>query len=307
MTDKMVLIVGEILEGKLALITSELLGIGRKLADDLGMQLGAALMGSDLKELPNEAIAFGADKVYAIDDPLLKEYQTEPYLAVMEKVCRQLNPEILLMGQTPMGRDLAPRLSFRLGTGLSMDCLQLSIDPGTKLLLQTRPVYGGNALGTFTCPEYRPQMATVRIKSQIALEKNSQRKGEIISVEAVIVPSVLSSRLLQRVKEEVKGIKLEDAEIIVGGGRGVGSAEGFQELEELAKDLGGAVGASRPACDSGWVPSTIQIGLTGKVVSPSLYLAVALSGSSQHLAGCSGAKTIVAINKDPEANIFKAA
>ncbi|HLE01909.1 MAG TPA: electron transfer flavoprotein subunit alpha/FixB family protein, partial [Dehalococcoidia bacterium] len=282
-----VLICGEVSDGRLAPITAELLGAGRRLADALQEELALALAGSGVGGAASEAVALGADKVYVADDPLLQGYQTEPYLAVMEKLCRQLSPQILLLGQTSAGRDLAPRLAFRLGTGLAMDCVELAIDPATRNLLQTRPVYGGNARATFVT-EGRPQVATVRAKSMEPIPRDASRRGEVIPVPAELNPASFKAKVVERVKEEAAGVKLEEAEVIVSGGRGIGGPENFAMLEELAKLLGGTVGATRAACDAGWVPSTIQVGLTGKIVSPNLYVAVALSGSSQHLAGCSG-------------------
>ncbi|MDY6907819.1 MAG: electron transfer flavoprotein subunit alpha/FixB family protein [Chloroflexota bacterium] len=304
--NKGVLILGEIAEGKLAAITTEMLGGGRGLADALGEELSVALMGSSIGDLAQEAISLGADKVYVVDDPLLKDYQTDSFIAVAERVIKEASPSIVLMGQTAMGRDLAPRLAFRLNTAVSMDCVELAIDPDTKALLQTRPVYGGTARAVFTT-DARPQMATVRPKAMDPLEADSSRKGEVVAVAAGIDASIIKAKLVEKVKEEVEGIKLEDAEVVVCGGRGLGGPEAFQELEALAKVMGGAVGATRPPCDNGWVPAAMQIGLTGKIVSPTLYIGIALSGSSQHMAGCSGSKNIVAINKDPEANVFKEA
>jgi len=303
---KGVLVCGDIVEGKLAAITTELLGCGRKLADNLGEELSAVLLGSGVKGFASEAIAFGADKVYVVDDPLLKEYQTDSYVAVMEKVVKQVTPRILLLGQTSVGRDLAPRLAFRLNTALSMDCVELDIEPQTKQLLQTRPVYGGNARAIFTT-EGQPQMATVRAKAMSALERDDSRKGEVIAVDAGIDASMIKAKVVDKVKEEIAGVKLEDAPVVISGGRGIGGPEGFEKLGELARLLKGAVGATRPPVDNGWAPATTQVGLTGKIVTPDVYIAVALSGSSQHMAGCSGAKNIIAINKDPEANIFKEA
>jgi len=306
MAGKGVLIYGEIVEGKLAAITAELLGIGRKLADSLGEELSAALLGSGVKSAANDVVAYGADKVYVVDDALLKDYQTEAYVAAMEKVVKQVEPKIILLGQSSVGRDLAPRLAFRLGTAISMDCLDLEIDSTSKLLIQTRPVYGGNARAIFTT-EKEPQMATIRNKAMTPAERDDSRKGEVIDVEAGIDASAIKAKFVEKVKEEVTGIKLEDAPVIVSGGRGMGSADAFKQLEELAGMLKGAVGASRPATDNGWVPATAQIGLTGKIVAPDVYIAVALSGSSQHMAGCSGSKNIIAVNKDAEANIFREA
>lgn len=305
--NKGVMICGEIIDGKLAPITLELLGGGRALATKLGEELSAVLLGSGIGDLGKECIAFGADKVYVVDDPLLKEYQTDAYVTVMEKVVKQVSPSILLMGTTAMGRDLAPRLAFRLGTAVSMDCTALDIDPDSKLLLQTRAVYGGNATAVYVCDGNKPQMATVRSKAMDPLEKDDSKSGEVVKIEAGLDPSAIKWKVTDTVKEKIEGIKLEDAEVIVCGGRGIGSADAFKELEPLAQVLNAAVGATRPPCDNGWVSPSIQIGLTGKIVSPTLYIAVGLSGSSQHMAGCSGAKNIIAVNKDAEANIFKEA
>jgi electron transfer flavoprotein alpha subunit len=295
----------EIIDGKLPSISSQVLGCGRKLADELGKELCTVLVGSEVKSLAQEAIALGADKVYVVDDPLLKEYQTDAYVSVMEKVVRQVMPRILLLGQTSVGRDLAPMLAFRLDTTATLDCVGLAIDPDTKLLLRTKPVYGGNGLATFTCESY-PQIATVRDKIMSPAEHVS-KPGEVITIDAGLDPSAIRARLLKRVKEEEGGVRLEDAPVIVSGGRGIGSAEGFNQLQELAALLKGAVGASRPACDNRWIAPNRQVGITGKIVSPELYIAVALSGSIQHLSGCGQSKSIIAINTDPEAFIFKQA
>jgi electron transfer flavoprotein alpha subunit len=303
---KGVMIYGEAKDGGLAVITAELLGCGRKLADALGQELYAVLVGSDISSLAQETIAFGADKAYVVDAPLLKDYQTDSYVTVMEKVVKQVMPQVLLLGQTTIGRDLAPRLAFRLGTAATTDCIELAIDLEAKLMRQTKPVYGGNALAVFTCQSY-PQIATVRPKAMSPLGRDGSRQGEVVTIGADLDPSAIRTKVLEKVPEEVEGIKLEEAEVIVSGGRGIGGADGFKQLEELAKILKGVVGASRPPCDNGWVSDSLQIGLTGKIVAPSLYIAVAVSGASQHIAGCSGAKTIVAINKDPEANIFRQA
>jgi electron transfer flavoprotein alpha subunit len=296
----------EVAEGKLTSVATELLGGGRKLADNLGDELCAVLAGSDVAGLAQEAIAFGADKVYVVDDPLLKDYQTDTYVSVVEKVVKQAMPQIIILGQTSIGRDLAPRLAFRLGTTVNLGCLELAIDPETKRLLQTKPVYGGNAQAAFIS-ETDPQVATVRAKAMSPLERDASRQGEVITVDAGLDPSAIKTIFLEQVKEEVEGIKLEDAQAVVAGGRGIGDAEGFKQLEELARMLKGAVGATRPPCDNSWVPGGLQVGLTGKIVTPDLYIAVAISGASQHMSGCSGSKNIIAINKDPEANIFREA
>ncbi|MDP2916724.1 MAG: electron transfer flavoprotein subunit alpha/FixB family protein [Dehalococcoidia bacterium] len=303
---KGVLVFCETADSKLASIATELLGAGIKLAKELGEGLSAVLVGSGVSGLAPEAIAFGAEKVYVIDDPLLKDYQTDSYVAVMDKVVKQVMPQIVLLGQTSIGRDLAPRLAFRLGTAATLDCVALAIDAASKRLLQTKPVYGGNAQATYIC-ESNPQVATARAKAMSPLERDASRKGEVVTVPAGLDASAIRTRLVERKVEAVAGIKLEDARVIVCGGRGIGGIDGFKQLEELARALKGAVGATRPPCDNGWVPDSVQIGLTGKIVSPDVYIAVALSGSSQHLSGCSGSRTIVAINKDAEANIFKVA
>jgi electron transfer flavoprotein alpha subunit len=294
----------EIKGDKLLPIAAEGLGAGRKLADSLGQDLSAIVIGGNIAGIAPQAIMYGAAKVYAVDDPLLKEYQADAYLKVMEKVVRQISPSVIIIGQTDTGRDLAPRLAFKLGTAVTMDCVDLAIDPGTKRLLQTKPVYGGNAQAVFTT-DTDPQIVTIRTKAMAAPAPDALRKGEVVNVPAGIQASDLKVKVINRVVEEVAGIKLEDAQVVVCGGRGIGSADGFKQLEELAKLLKGAVGASRPPCDNGWIPDTVQVGLTGKIIAPELYIAIAVSGSSQHMSGCSGSKTIVAINKDKEANIFR--
>jgi len=304
---KGILVCGELVDGKLASITTEMLGCGRKLADDLKDDLSCLLASDSVGEASKEAIAFGADKVYTIEHPALKEYQADSYIQGAEKLAKDISPRVILMGQTSMGRDLAPHLAFRLGTSLTTDCLDLSIDPETKLLVQTRPVYGGNAQAIFTS-ELMPQMATVRTKAMSPLERDDSRKGEVIPTKIDIDTSKVRAKILETVKEEAVGIKLEDAPVIVSGGRGMGGPEPFQTtLKELADLLHGAVGASRPPADNGWVPEALHIGLTGKIVAPDIYIAIAISGASQHTAGCTGSKHIIAINKDPEANIFREA
>lgn len=303
---KGVMVFGEVVEEKLASITTELLGCGRILANELKEELFCLLAGHGIGELAKEAIAYGADKVYVADSPQLADYQGDSFGSVVGEIVKETSPRVVLLGQTSIGRDLAPRLAFKLQTALAMDCIELSIDPNTKLLQQTRPVYGGNAWAIFTSETF-PQMATVRQKAMSPLEREESRKGEVISVTVKLEPAQIKTKVIDKVKEEVAGIRLEDAQVIIVGGRGIGGPDGFKQLEELARILKGAVGATRPPCDNNWVPATLQIGLTGKIVAPDLYIAIAVSGASQHLAGCSGSKTIVAINRDPEANIFKEA
>ncbi|MDO8569087.1 MAG: electron transfer flavoprotein subunit alpha/FixB family protein [Dehalococcoidales bacterium] len=303
---KGVMVFCEVAREKLAAIAAEGLGCGRKLADSLGQPLIAVIAGSGISAMAKDAISSGADKVYVIDEPVLKDYQSDAYLAAMDKLVKQVSPRILILGQTSIGRDLSPRLAFRLGTTATLDCIDLAIDPASKNLVQTKPVYGGNAQALFTSDTF-PQIATIRSKAMSPLEPNLSRQGEVIKFEAGVDPSIIKAKLANKVVAEVAGVKLEDARVVVAGGRGIGGPEGFKQLDELARLLKGAIGASRPPCDNGWVPDTVQIGLTGKIVAPELYFAVAISGSSQHMSGCSGCKSIVAINKDAEANIFREA
>jgi electron transfer flavoprotein alpha subunit len=304
--NKGVMVLGEVIDGNLSSISTELLGCGRKLADELGQELSTLLIGSAVSGCAQEAIAYGADKVYVVEDPLLGDYQADSYVAAAEKAAKEANPTILLLGQTEIGSDIAARLAFRLETAAVLDCVALEIDADSKRLLQTKPVYGGNAQAIYMT-DTDPQIATVRAKSMTPLAKDDSRQGEVVNIEAGLDASAIRTKVLDKVKEEVEGVKLEDAAVIVTGGRGIGGEEGFKELEELARMMKGAVGASRPACDNGWMPDKAQVGLTGKIVTPDLYIAVGVSGASQHMAGCSGSKTIVAINKDSEANIFRMA
>jgi len=225
-------------------------------------------------------------------------------VSVMEKLVKQIMPQVLILGQTSVGRDMAPMLAFRMDTIATLDCVELAIDPDTKLLLQTKPVYGGNALATYSCDSY-PQIATVRDKVMSSSEQDQSKNGEIIAIDAGLDPSAIRTKLLNKVKDEEEGIRLEEAQVIVSGGRGIGGADGFEQLQKLAKVVKGAVGASRPPCDNRWIAPSRQVGITGKIVSPDLYIAIGLSGSIQHLSGCGQSKSIIAINNDPEASIFK--
>ena len=289
-------------DNKILSIAVEGLGIGRKLADSLGHELFAIVIGD--KALAQQAIAAGADKVCVVEDTQLTEYQPDAYIGVLETVIKPLKPQIIIMGQTDSGRELAPRLACRLNTVATLDCVDLSINSETKRLLQTKPVYGGNAHAV-VITETDPQIVTIRTKAFAGLAPDSARKGEVINIPAGLDSSVVKAKIVNRVVEEVAGIKLEDARVVVAGGRGIGSVDGFKQLDELAKLLKGAVGASRPACDNNWISDTAQVGLTGKIIAPEVYIAVAISGSSQHMSGCSSAKTIIAVNKDKEANIFR--
>ena len=299
-----VLILGELAERKVATITKELLGVGRRLAGELNDKLSALIVGSGIRDSSEEAIAYGADNVYLVDDPLLSEYHPDSYTAVITEACQQVRPSIVLLGHTDIGREVAPRIAARLKCFAGMDCVGLSVDQDSKLLVQTRPVYGGNAMAVLVAEGCSPQLATVRPRAMAPLEPDSSRKGRIIDLKVKIDSSVLKAKLLATVNQETEGIKLEDAEVIVAGGGGIGGAEGFDLLRELAKVLRGAVGATRVPCDEGWVPDNLEIGQTGKIVKPNLYIAVGISGASQHLAGVLESKYVVAINNNPDANIF---
>lgn len=279
----------------------KLLGLGQKLAVELNERLAVVLAGNEIREAA-AAMSGYADTIFLADHPSLARYDPESYLAVLQNLCNKEKPSIFLFGHTALGQDLAPRLSFRLGTGLVTDCSQLSSDAAGNLFC-TKQIYGGNALATFACHS-RPQMVTVRNKVGETPNLRSEA-GEIIRIE--MEPPSSRLKVLEKIEEAAAGAKLEEAGVVVSGGRGIGGPEGFEELGIVATLLGGAVGASRPPCDAGWVNTAAQVGITGKVVAPGLYIAVAISGSSQHLSGMSEAGTIVAINRDPEAYIFKVA
>ena len=298
------LVIGQTGDGGLDSTAGELLAAGRGVADALGEELSIALLGDTLDLPARMAIALGADRVYAVNHPLLGEYQPDLYLAALEALCREVSPRVVLMARTAEGRELAPRLAFRLGVGLAQDCLEVSVDGATGSLLANRPVYGGNAVAVVSC-ERTPQLAAIRPKAYEPAEPDGSRSGPVVSFPVELEASLARTRVVARVREESEGVKLEEARIVVSGGRGLGGPEPFAGLEDLARLLGGAVGASRAAVDSGWVPASYQVGLTGKSITPDLYITVAISGASQHMAGCSGAKCIVAINKDADANIFK--
>ncbi len=298
-----ILVIAEVSGGAVAPISTEVLGAARRLAAEMNKPVQAALLGSGVEGLANELIAFGADQVYVVDDPLLEKYGTDSYIAAMERVCGQASPDVILAGQTDLGRDLVPRLAFRLGTSAAMDCINLSAQDG-KLVVE-RPCYGGNARAVHSF-NTSPAIATIRSKAQDPLERDDSRQGQVTKVDAGLDAGAIRDKITAHEEVAAEGIRLEDADVVVCGGRGIGSAEGFAVLEELAAVLGGAVGATRTACDSGWRPVAEQIGLTGKIVGPTLYFAIGLSGASQHMAGCTGSKNIVAINKDPDAAVFKA-
>ncbi len=299
-----VLVLEGLTRDELSLTAKEILAAGRSVADALGEELSIGLLGNSPEAAAQEAITHGADKVYLVTNPALGAYQVDLCLAAMESLCREADPNVVLIGRTNEGRELAPRLAFRLGVGLAQDCLEISVDPSNKKLLANRPVYGGNAVAVVSC-NYSPQVAAVRPKVYEPLEPDAGRQGQVISFPVDLDAGLVRATLVNTVMEQSEGVKLEEARIVVSGGRGLGGPEPFRDLEELAGLLGAGVGASRAAVDSGWVPASYQVGLTGKTITPDLYITVAISGASQHMAGCSGSKVIVAINKDAEANIFK--
>jgi len=297
-----VLVLGETEHGRLASGSRELLGLGRTLANELGEELKAFLVGAEAESAAPDAIACGADEVYIAHGPDLARYNSDVYTAAVTGVCQEVSPSIVLMGQTSIGRDLAPRVASRLGASLSTDCVELRIDPGSKRLVQVRPVYGGNAVATVVSKAY-PQIATVRPRTAQAPEPDTSRTGKVTTVELGEIEAMVN--VVDVVRETAEGVKIEDAAVVVGGGAGLRGPEDFDMIGELAAVLGGAVGATRQPCEDGWVSSSSQIGQTGKIIAPDLYLAIAISGAPQHMAGCLGSKFIVAVNTDPEAHIFK--
>jgi electron transfer flavoprotein alpha subunit len=301
-----VLVIGEVSEGQLSGATKEVLAAGRTLAQQAGTALAVGLVGSQLSSAAQEALQAGGDRVYTVEDALLAEVHMELYLAALVELCRSVAPDIILLGRTALGRDLGPRLACRLGVGLLQDCLQVELDAASGRLTATRPVYGGNVLARARCLT-TPQVAALRPKAYAPLTPDPTRQGEVVAVPVTLDPAITRVSVVRQVRQDSAGVKLEDATIVVAGGRGLGGPEPFRELQELAGMLGAAMGASRAAVDAGWVPGNWQVGLTGKTITPDLYITVGISGASQHMAGCAGAKVIVAINKDAEANIFREA
>ena len=294
-------------KGVIQTISYELLGEGKKLSAKLKGKLCAVLLGDKMESKANEVAWRGADKIYLVDSPHLKNYQDEPYTKVLVELIREYKPEVILCGATTIGRSLISRVAITIDAGLTADCTGLDIDEKERLLMQTRPAFGGNIMATIVTPNHRPQMSTVRHKVMKEPELNKSHKAEIIKKN--YPDNILSSRtkIIDIVEEIEETINLSEADIIVSGGRGIGSAENFSVIKELAKVLGGAVGSSRGAVDAGWMPYSHQVGQTGKTVCPKLYIACGISGQIQHLIGMQSSKIIVAINKDPDAPIFKVA
>ena len=293
-------------EGQAGSISWEMAGKGRQLADELGVALTACVLGSGVEPIAQETISYGADRVFLVDDPTLGTYRTDPYAAVMVDLVERYKPEILIMGASSRGRDLAGSIATRLVTGLTADCTGLDVDPETHQLRQTRPAFGGNIMATILCPNHRPQMATVRHRVFEVPGKDPTLEGQIVRERALMAEDEIAAKVIDFLVEE-ENVNLADARIIVSGGRGVKGPEGFEPVRELAQVLGGAIGASRAAVDAGWIPYAHQVGQTGRTVRPDLYVACGISGAIQHLAGMRTAKVIVAINRDPEAPIFEVA
>ena len=299
-------------------IAYELIGKGKELAKDLGVEVTAVLVGSDVKGLADQLAEYGADKVIVVDDPELKEYRTEPYTHAIASVIKEFKPEIFLIGATAIGRDLGPRVCARIHTGLTADCTKLDIGdfpmnpvPGRETkhnqLLMTRPAFGGNTIATIACPDFRPQMATVRPGVMQKAPKEAGKKAVVTEFNPGFTKNNKYVDILEVVKAVSNTVDIMDAKILVSGGRGVGSPENFKILDDLAEAIGGTVSCSRAVVDAGWKPKDLQVGQTGNTVRPNVYFAIGISGAIQHLAGMEESDIIVAINKDESAPIFDVA
>ena len=288
-------------------VTYELIGEGRKIADQLGEELCVVLLGQNLNEAAETLACCPVDTVLTVDDPLVADYHDERYAFVMTRLVQKYNPSILLMGGTTNGRSLAPRVAVRLSTGLTADCTALEVDLERRCLLQTRPAMGGNIMATIVCQYQRPQMATVRPKVFPRVEPGTSPVGKVIQEAVDIAALPVQVNMLEKVEEQLDTIPIDEADIVVSGGRGIGSKENYRLIEELAHLLGGAAGASRAVVDEGWAPYARQVGQTGRTVSPKMYIACGISGAVQHLIGMRSADIIIAINKNPDAPIFQIA
>ncbi len=315
---KGVFVYAQQVDNEISSIAFELLGKATELAGKLDTQVTAVLIGSDVKGLTDQLAEYGADRVIVVDDPELKDYRTEPYTHALASVINEYKPEIMLVGATAIGRDLGPRVSARVATGLTADCTVLEIGdfpinpiPGKEQkhnqLLMTRPAFGGNTIATIACPDNRPQMATVRAGVMQKIEPKKGAKAEVIEYNPGFVPNDKYVEILEIVKEVTDVVDIMDAKILVSGGRGVGSAENFKLLDDLAEAIGGTVSCSRAVVDNGWKPKELQVGQTGKTVRPQVYFAIGISGAIQHTAGMEESDIIIAINKDDTAPIFDVA
>ena len=303
---KNVFVIAEQRDGKIMKVSYELIGKARELANDLGQDVVAVLMGSGVEAVAGDLAKAGADKVIVVDDPMLAEYVTEPYAKATTAVIKANDPEIVLFGASSIGRDLAPRVSARIHTGLTADCTKLEIDPETKLLNMTRPAFGGNIMATILCADHRPQMATVRPGVMQALE-SCDKVGEVEKFAVEFTPADMNVEICEVVKTDKKSVDITEAKILVSGGRGIGGPEGFGMLKELADELGGEIASSRACVDAGWIDRDRQVGQTGKTVRPNVYFAIGISGAIQHVAGMEESDLIIAINKDEDAPIFSVA
>jgi electron transfer flavoprotein alpha subunit len=300
-------ILAEHSDGKLARVSLELLGKGRELAGALDSEVWAILLGCGVKGLAEELIYGGAEKVLLADDTILADYDTSVYSQVVTEEALRHKPDILLIGAMDIGRDLAPRIAARIGTGLTADCVALDIQQETGLLLQTKHGYSGNMMFTFVCPEHRPQMATIRPGLLQASSRDASRRGEIIPVSVSPSEEHTRVRILKEAKRARQGSSLEEARVVVACGRGIGGLENFHRLEEMAESLGAAIAVTKEVVDAGWISDGHMVGQTGKTVKPELYIACGLSGAIQHTSGMWDSGIIVAINKDPKAEIFRIA
>ena len=305
--NKDIYVVVEQVDGVVQKVGIELIGIASKLAADLGQEVVAVLLGKEVKGLAENLIHHGANKVICVEDPILEHYATEPYTKALNAIVEAKKPEIVLYGATSIGRDLAPRVSARVHTGLTADCTKLEIDPETKLLLMTRPAFGGNIMATIVCKEFRPQMATVRPGVMQALPTDTSRTGEVELFKVEFTDADMNIKIREVIKDKHAKVDITEAKVLVSGGRGIGNAEYFEVLKELADELGGLVTSSRANVDAGWIGRERQVGQTGKTVRPDLYMACGISGAIQHLAGMEDSEFIVAINKDAQAPIFDVA
>lgn len=291
-------------EGEIAGVSLELLGAGRKMADKRGVELGGVLLGHQVKSLAPTIFEYGADKIYVIDDPILKDYRSETYRVGFVSLVNKYKPEIVLYGATSNGKDLASAAATDLETGLTADTTMLDVDVETGLLEASRPAFGGNIMATILCKKHRPQMATVRSKVMKAMDPVKGRCGEMIEEKIFIKEDQVRTKVLQIVKDVGKKIKLDEAHIIVAGGKGLKDEKGFQLCHQLAEVLGASVGASRDAVEAGWIDHAHQVGQTGTTVTPKIYFAIGISGAVQHIVGMQNSEYIIAINSDPNAPIF---
>lgn len=295
------LVIAETAEDSPVPLTYELLGLARLVGQALQGEVAVALLGYGIGGHGRDLIAFGADRVYVLDDPIFAEYQADAWMPDLVKIIEESSPAAVFIGHSAMGADLAPRLAFRLESAVAMGCVEVQADAG-KLLL-TRPCYGGNAREVVSFKTV-PAIGTIRARSYDCLERDDSREGQVVEFESTLASSDVRTKICDRQLEGSEGPRLENADAVVAGGRGLNGPVGFALAERLADLLGGAVGASRVACDLGWCPPSYQIGLSGRTVAPELYVALGISGAGQHMSGCAGAKSIVAINSDPDAEIF---